>query len=89
MFLCQVFWGSLDDVSVVESKIIEYDAFWDLSDLTSENDRGPSALKLIQCLCPDCGLYVPNDVPLAPIFLSDALAALSSLRDGAASLVEH
>lgn len=42
---------SASNVPIYENEIIEEDSPWDLKDLTSKDDRGPSASKRIQKLC--------------------------------------
>lgn len=53
--------GLSDDIPVVEDEDVEEDPAWYLCDLTSKNDRGPFASLLVQALCREYGLSVPND----------------------------
>lgn len=81
--------GPLDDVLVVEGKIVKRDTPWDLRDLKSKNDCGLSVFQQFQALCRDQSLSVPSDVKSLHFSIKDGLSALESSPDGAESLFEH
>lgn len=78
-----------DDVPVFEYEIIKEDTRWNLRDLVSKKDRGPTNLRRIQALRRDHGLFVPSDVQAIQVLIKDALAALGSHCDGNGSLVKQ
>lgn len=81
--------GPLHYISVIEDEMAKQGAPWDLPDLTSKNDRGPSALQRIQASCQDHGLSVSSHILAVRVLIMDALAAFDSSRDGIESLGEH
>lgn len=77
------------DVSVVENDTIERGNPWDLGDLTSTNDGGPSAQESVQKLCRTYGLAVPSNFLSVQKIIKDKLTALASNQVDKASLVER
>lgn len=87
------FWSgypvSSNNVSDVENGFAEEVAPRDLCELTSNNDRGPSALQQMQAIQRDYGLSVAIDVQAVQILLKKALLNSDSSRIGALSLIEQ
>lgn len=89
---CYVFDSSADfpdrtfDVPILQDEIVEEDRTWDLSHLTSKDDRASSALQRIKELCRFLGLSVPFNVQHVQKVVKDSLAALVSAGDDDASL---
>lgn len=50
-----------DGAPAVNNEIVTENDPWDLYDLSSTNDRRPSAFQYIQALCPDNGLSIASD----------------------------
>lgn len=75
-----------DDMPSSDSDIVEEDTPRILRDLTSRDDRRPSALQQVQYLCQRCGLAVPSDFRAVQKLLSDSLASLVSADKSGASL---
>lgn len=68
------FQGPASDVPIFDDEVVEEDSWWGVKDLTSKDDRGPTALQRVQDLCRIIGLSVPSDVLSVQRLVKVALA---------------
>lgn len=80
------FLGPTVDVFMVEDEIVEENVSWDLRDMMSKDNCGPSSLRYVQDYRRTHGLSVPSDARFVQKLIEETLVALVSADGDEASL---